>query len=230
MLKVFPLVVLLAASAALLSSQTTSPGTVQATGIVTNSVNPDQAQLDVSVITQGSTAQQASQQNAAQTTTVLNALKQTLGVSGTVQTINYSVYPRYSNSPGQNDVVVGYTASNTVLVTTNNLNLAGPLIDTANQAGASTVSNLTFGLQNPEPYKQQALSAAAKQAQAHATAIAAGLGAKTGAIVSAQEAAATSIYPVLAAGSAASSGTPTPVQTGTVSVSATVTITVQLLQ
>jgi hypothetical protein len=128
---------------------------------------------------------------------------------------------------GQSNTVVGYTASNTVRATSNNLTLAGPLIDTANQAGASSVGNLSFSLQNSDPYYQQALSAAAKQAQAHAAAIAAGLGAKTGAVVSAQEGASIS-YPVVAAGTANSAQT--PVLTGTVSVSATVTITVQLVQ
>src|ERR1035437_5901258 len=139
------------ALAGIAPAQTTAPGTVQATGTVTLSVNPDQAQLDVSVITQGSTAQQAAQQNATQTTTVINALKQVLGASGTVQTVSYSGYPNYSSTPGQYNVVTGYTASNTVRVTTNDLTQPGPLIDTANQAGASSVSNLTFGLQNPDP-------------------------------------------------------------------------------
>ena len=77
-------------------------------------------------------------------------------------------------------MIIGYTASNTVEVTTYDLSLIGKLIDTANQAGANSVGNLSFGLQNPEPVTEQALGQAAKQAQAHANAIAAGLGAKTG--------------------------------------------------
>ena len=222
------LIALLAAgfAAASYSSAQTAPGTIQASGTFTLAVNPDQVQLDVSVLTQGTTAQQAAQQNATQTTTVINALKQVLGSSGTVQTINYSVYPRYNNVPGQNDVIIGYTASNTVRVTSADLTLPGPLIDTANQAGSSTVGNLSFGLRNSEPYIQQALTAASRQAQARASVIAAGLGGKTGAVVSAQQSSASS--PIFAPGIA--SGAQTPVLTGTVSVSATVTVTVQLMQ
>jgi uncharacterized protein YggE len=52
------------------------------------------------------------------------------------------------------------------------------------------------------------------------------LGAKTGAVVSAQEGG--SVSPVLIAGAAAA--VPTPIQTGQVSVTASVTITVQLAQ
>jgi hypothetical protein len=213
------------AAAAIASAQTSAAGTVQATGNVTLSVNPDQVQLDVSVITEGSTAQQTAQLNATQTTAVINALKQVLGSSGSLQTINYSVYPRYSTAVGQSQTIVGYTASNTVRVTSNDLTLPGTLIDTANQAGASTVGNLTFGLQNPDPYRQQALTAAAKQAQAHAVAIASGFGSKTGAVISAQESSAAS--PILVG---IASGSATPVLTGTVSVSGTVTVTVQLSQ
>ena len=212
--------------AGVLAAQT-SPGTVQATGNSSLPVKPDQATLDVSVITQGTTAQQAADANASQTTAVINALKQALGASGSVQTVSYSVYARYSNVPGQNDVIVGYTASNTVRLTTNDLTKVGSLIDTANQAGANSVGSLGFGLQDPEPYKLQALTAASKQALTHASAIASGLGGKTGSVVSAQEGA--TYAPVVTSGAGAAMSV-TPVQTGTVTVTATVTITVQLVQ
>ena len=121
--------------------------------------------------------------------------------------------------------ITGYTATNTVQVTTANLNLVGPLIDAANGAGANNINGPTYSLQNPDPYHQQALTAATKQALAHATAIAAGLGVKTGAVISAQEGGGT--VPVLLAASATSG---TPIQTGTVSVTANVTVTVALVQ
>lgn len=215
------------AAAAPLPAQTQTAGTIQATGNASLSVNPDQASIDVSVITQGATAQQAAQQNATQANTVIGALKQVLGSSGTIQTVSYSVYPTYSSTPGQSSQIVGYTVSNTVRATTTDLTLPGPLIDAANQAGAGSVGNLSFSLQNPEPYEEQALTAAAKQAQAHAAAIAAGLGVKAGGIVSAQEGSQT--IPIVMPTTAAAAGS-TPIQSGPVTVSATVTITVQLTQ
>jgi uncharacterized protein YggE len=205
----------------------TSPGAIQAIGSASISVNPDQAQLNVGVVTQGATAQDAGQQNAALTTTVLNALKGVLGTAGTIQTVSYSISPRYSTTQGQTSVIIGYTASNTVQVTSTDLSLIGRLIDTANQAGANSVGNLSFSLQNPEPVMEQALGQAAKQAQAHANAIAAGLGAKIGVVRSAQEGA--TATPILVSG-VLSATAPTPIQTGTVSVTANVTISVQLIQ
>jgi uncharacterized protein YggE len=224
--RLLSLLISLPLAVAALLAQTT-PGAIQAIGSATISVNPDQAQLYVGVVTQSTTAQDAGQQNATLTTTVLNALNAVLGKAGTIQTISYSISPRYSTTTGQTSVIIGYTASNTVEVTSTDLTLIGRLIDSANQAGANSVGNLSFSLQNPEPVMEQALGQAAKQAQAHANAIAGGLGAKTGVVISAQEGA--SVTPVLAPG-VANAAAITPIQTGTVSVTANVTINVQLIQ
>jgi uncharacterized protein len=220
------LLLLLPLTTAGLLGQTAAAGTIQATGTGTVNVKPDQVQLDVSVITQGSTASQAGQQNASQTSAMIAALQRVLGSAGSIETIGYSVYPRYNNTAGQTPTIVGYTAQNTVRVTSMDLTITGPLIDAANQAGAGSVGSLSFGLQDSEPSRLQALSQAGKQAQAHAAAIAAGLGAKAGAVISAVEGSSVSVLPVNGIGAGATS---TPVLTGTVTVSAAVTITVQLL-
>ena len=205
-----------------LAAQT--PGTIQATGTASINVKPDQAQLSLSIVTDAATAQQAAQQNATLSNAVIVALSGVLANSGSVQTVGYSLYPRYSN--GQNPSIIGYTASNSLQVTTTDLNLPGKLIDTANQAGANSIGGLSFGLQNSDPARQQALTAASKQALAHAAAIAAGLGARAGAVLSAQEGSTVTPISSLAPGVSSS----TPVVTGTVSVSATVTVTTQLTQ
>jgi uncharacterized protein len=198
--------------------------TIQAQGTATLAASPDEAQITVSVITNGPTAQAAAQANAATSTAVQNALK-ALNPAPMMQTIGYSVYPQYTGA----QILTGYTASNSIQVTALDLSTIGSLIDTANQAGANSVSGITFGLQNPDPVKQQALTQAAKQARAHADAIAAGLGGKSGAVVSAVEG--STYTPVYAGGVVAgSAAVPTPVQTGQVSVTANVTITFQFTQ
>jgi uncharacterized protein YggE len=198
--------------------------TIQATGNASVAATPDQAQFTVTVITQGTSAQNAGTANATQTTTLINALKSALGTNGSLQTIGYSISPQYTN--GSPPAIVGYTATNTVQVTDFNLSNIGSLIDTANQSGGSNISGINFGLQNPDPYVQQALGLAAKQALAHAGAIAGGLGAKAGQIVSALEG--TTYTPVVS--STGPVAVSTPVQTGTIQVSASVTVTVLLTQ
>ena len=209
---------------AVLAAQTTGSRTVQANGSATLTANPDQAQIDVGVVTVGATAQDSAQQNATQTTAVLNAVKAILGGNGTIQTISYYVQPRYTNTTPSN--ITGYTTSNTVRVTTLDLSIIGKLIDAANQAGANSVSGLSFGLQDPDPLVQQALTQATKQALAHAAAIASGLGGKVASVISAQEG--SSYTPLVISGPTASAGVSTPVQTGTVNVYATVTIVAAL--
>jgi uncharacterized protein len=218
------LVVALCCYSAALMAQTTA-ASVQATGTATIYVQPDQAQLTVSVTTTGTTATTAGQQNANLTVAVTQAITSVLGASGSIQTVSYSVYPQYNNgTPTQPSTIIGYSATNTFQVTMTDLTLIGRIIDTANQAGATSVGSLTLGLQNPSPSMQQALAAASKQALSNAGAIASGLGGKTGAVISAQQSSAyTPVVGVIGAAPAA-----TPVQTGPVSVSATVTVTVLL--
>ncbi len=103
--------------------------TVQASGSATITVTPDQASIDVGVITTATTAQDSAQQNATQTTGVLNAVKAVLGANGTVQTLYYSVSPRYAPNTS---TISGYTTNNTLRVVTTDLSIIGRLIDAAN--------------------------------------------------------------------------------------------------
>ncbi len=213
-------------------AQTQPTNSIQASGSATISgITPDQVQLTVGVVTSAKTAQDAATQNAAAANAVIAAIQQKIGGNGSVQTTGYSLSPQYNGGTNVTPATItGYTATNTVQVTvtgTANLNLVGPVIDAANQAGANNISGPSYGLQNSDPYVQQALTAAAKQALSHASAIAAGLGGKAGAVISAQEGSA--VTPVVGMLAAAGANA-TPIQTGTVSVSATVTVTVALAQ
>lgn len=224
-----PLIILLSGflGAVALTAQVLPPtsvtSTIQAQGSATISVKPDQAQLIVSVSTDGTTAADASQKNATIANQLLAALNQTVDGNGTVQTIGYAINVRYSN--GSNPSVIGYTAVNTIQITTGDLSHLGNLIDTAVNNGANNIGALSFSLHDPEPQTQQALTAATKQALAHAAAIAAGTGRSVGPVVSAVQGG--GVVPVVYTG-ALGAATVTPIQTGYSTVSATVTVTVQL--
>lgn len=75
---------------------------VQATGEATVSASPDQALIEIGVISQGSTAVAASAQNAGQTSAVLDDLAKLLGGSRKLRTTSYSVRPNYQHpKPGR---------------------------------------------------------------------------------------------------------------------------------
>lgn len=210
-------------------AQTSAGRVVRAVGRASVSVKPDQVKLNVGVVTQADTAQAAASQNASQLEAVLNQIRPVLGAGSDLQTINYSITPNYRYPQGQPAVLTGYTATNTVEVTTSDLSIVGKVIDTASQAGANSVQSLRFGIKDEDPVRAQALGMAAKQARAHADAIAGGLGARTGAVISAQEGVSVSPLPVDTRALAGATPT-TPIETGVVTVSATVTVDMELIQ
>jgi uncharacterized protein YggE len=206
----------------------TSVRVVRAVGTSTLSAKPDQVKVDIGVVTTASTAQEAAAQNASRTDAVIAAIQKVLGSSGDIQTIAYSVTPNYKQPlPGSTEapVLTGFTVTNIIEVTSSALGSIGSIIDAATQAGANSVQSLRFGIKDDEPLRAQALSSAAKEARAHAEAIAGGLGLRLGAVSYAQEGA--QVIPVQTTAGAASA---TPVIPGLVQVSATVTADFELVQ
>jgi uncharacterized protein YggE len=201
---------------------------VGASGQATVSVKPDQAKLDVGVVTRAATAQDAAAQNASQVDAVLTQLRNVLGAAADIKTVGYSLSAVYTYPQGAPPVLTGYSASNTVEITITDLSLIGRTIDAASQAGANNVQGLRFGVQDEDPVRLQALGLATKQAKAHAQAIASGLGGSLGNVVLAQEGGGIAITPLTAAPVAAAATT-TPIETGLFQIQATVSIQVELL-
>jgi uncharacterized protein len=218
--------------APLLGAQTLAPTRViRATGTGTVSTKPDQAKVNVGVITTAPTADEASSQNATQVDNVIKALTAVLGSSSPIRTISYSITPNYRNQPNQPQTITGYTATNTLEVTISNLNIVGKVVDAAARTGgANQISGLRFLLTNADAATQAALSAAAKQARSHAESIASGLGGRIGSVLAASEGG--SSVPIVYADTrlgATGANTPTPIETGTLDVRATVTVDVEYL-
>jgi uncharacterized protein YggE len=161
---------------------------VLATGEGIISVKPDQAVVEIGVTSHGASAAAAAAQNAKQTENCLAELGRLLGAGKKLRTTNYSVRPDYQYpKPGGTPTVTGYTATNVVEVTIDDLTLVNKVIDTATQSGANVVQKLQFQLKNRAAVRAQALRQAAEQARISADAIAAGLGVKVVRVMSAEE-------------------------------------------
>ena len=220
------LLILLMVAACGLPAQPSRSPFVRAAGQATVSVNPDLARIAFSVVTQAPTAQAASSQNATQVSSLIGQLQALLGSGASIKTINYSLTPNYVfPRDGGIPTLTGYTASNTVEVTTGDLGNVGRVIDTGIQAGANQVSGLQFGLKDDQPARTQALKLATAQAKVRADAMAAGAGMHTGAYHSIEEGVAVRA-PVLGTGAA---GPSTPIVSGRVDVEATVTVEIDLV-
>ena len=199
---------------------------ITAVGQASVSVTPDMALVDLGVATQAATAQDASQQNAAQAGTVIGALQALLGTTASIKTISYSVSPVYNNpGGGQNATIIGYLVTNIVEARLTDLTLVGKVIDTAIQSGANRVQGVSFGLQDNTASVAQALKTAASSALSQAAAIASGLNVHTGAVLHASEGVNTA-YPTGV--SPIAGGASTPIETGMVVIQASVTIEVAI--
>jgi uncharacterized protein YggE len=206
---------------------------VRASGEATVTAQPDRAQISIGVINQAPTAQEASSQNAMQTKQALEAIKHVLGSSGEVKTSSYSIAPDYQYPKnGGPPKISGYRASNTVLVTINDLALVGKVIDVATGSGANNVQNISFSLQNEEAVRAQALAEAAGKARANAEAIARALNLHVVGVLEAQTTEAPRlrpyVMPMAQTVAMKAADVPTPIEAGTLDIRASVTVTLQV--
>jgi uncharacterized protein YggE len=202
---------------------------VRTSGTASVFVSPDQVIVDASVMTQAMTAQDAASQDATQVANVLAALGKLLGSGADIKTVNYYVAPVYKYPPnGGTPTLTGYSATNTIEITLNMLNLAGAVIDTATQAGATSVAGLRFALTDSEPSRLQALKTATAQAKSHADAIAGALGKTVGTVVSIEEGSTVSVQPLIAGIGAGAAAPTTPVEPGLIQVQASVVLQADL--
>ena len=205
---------------------------ISVTGEATVKVSPDQAQINIGVITQAQSAQTASAQNAQKLDATIAALRRVLGPGAEIKTVNYSLMPnyRYPREGGQ-PTIDGYTASNTVEVKTNDMTQVGKIIDAATQSGANNIQSLQFTLKDEQAVRAQALREASLKAKAKAEAIASALSLKVVRVLRIEESGQVRPIPMYArAEMAQAASAPTPIEPGTIEVQATVTLTVEIAQ
>ena len=199
---------------------------VRASGEGIVSVRPDQVKVRLSVTTNANTAAEAADLNASETTKVMGALRQALGANTEIRTTGYSLGQRYNPDLRRND---GFTATNSIEVTVNDLSMAGRAIDTAAGAGATTIGGIQFTLKDSAPARAQALRLATMQAKANAEAIASGLGKSLGTVMVAQEGSSVTVSPIdIRTTAGVGAAVPTPVEAGNVDVRAYVAVEAEM--
>lgn len=118
------------------------------------------------------------------------AIKQALldaGVQETeINTDSINIYANYDYSDNT-EVIVGYTANNSLSVRTMDIDNVGALIDAAFAAGANTLDNVQFTVQDDSEAREQALTKAVEDARRKADVLAAAVGMQVTAIESIAE-------------------------------------------
>jgi uncharacterized protein YggE len=207
-----------------------TPPSIRVSGEAMVTAQPDQARIDIGVTTQAQTAQAAAANNAQRLETVLAELRQALGSDAEIKTVSYSLNPDYRYpKEGGRPTITGYTATNVVRVTLNNLTRVGQAIDVATQSGANQIQRLQFTLKDEQAAQSQALRAAAVKAKAQAEALAQALGLKITRVLSVVEGGG-GVQPIIRDVMLARAGAavPTPVEPGAIEAHATVTLTLEI--
>jgi uncharacterized protein YggE len=193
--------------------------TVNGTGSVISI--PDTATLSLGVTTQGKTAAAAFSANSTDMAKVIAALKSAGVAAKDIQTQLVSLSPRMNNA---GDQIVGYTAFNSVNVTSHDLTRAGALIDAAVAAGADTVNGPSLTRSDSDAQYRAALKAAVADAQKKAEALAEAGHFTVGAVQSITENSASQPIPLVGATDKVSAPS-APIEPGTQRVDAVVTVT-----
>jgi uncharacterized protein YggE len=190
-------------------------------------VEPDQAEIDIGVVSQAGNAPDAGRQNADRVARVLAEVKKIVGPGDEIKTASYSLNPTYRTPQGGKPEIVGYTATNVLRIKTSALPNVGRIIDAAMQAGANSMRRLIFTLKDEQTAQLQALRLASGKAKAKAEEMAAALGLKIVKILAVTEGerGARPLFLSRSAGAQEALAAPTPVESGTIEVRSSVTLT-----
>lgn len=193
---------------------------------------PDRAILDFGVVTRAETASAATQQNGARMTSVLAAVRRSLGPRARIGTGTYALRTEYApHRDGVEPRIVAYVASNIVRLETDELSRLGEIIDGAIEAGSNQVQRIAFALSDPAKARRSALREAVLQARNDAETMASALNVKLGAVQSISNQEMGPVRPFMQEAMVAR-GAPstTPIEPGQVSVHARVVLRVQIVR
>jgi len=140
---------------------------------------PDVAYVNLGVQSDGQTARQAMDANSTAMAAAIDAIKKTGIPENNIRTTGINLTPLMSQPrPGDQapPAVVGYRATNSVVVTVENVARVGDVLDAAVTAGANTAGGVRFAIKDENALRQRALQSAGQAARAKADAIASSLG------------------------------------------------------
>jgi uncharacterized protein YggE len=165
-----------------------TPGlTVVGTGTV--EADPDVAYLSLGVDLKADNAAAVVADATGKMESLLAALKAAGVADADIRTAGYNLWveQRYDPQTGQPTGVIDYHVVHTVRVTVHDLGKVGTLLSAAVEAGANTVSEVSFSVADPDKLATQARQKAIADAQQRAQEMAQAMGITLGKVVSVSE-------------------------------------------
>jgi len=205
----------LAGSGALQAATSNTDTGISVSGTGKVQAKPDIATSSIGIEVTGSSLADATSQANTKMSAVIDKIK-SLGVADKdIQTTSYNVQP-ITDQPkeGATPKVTGYRINNQVSVTVRKIDDLGKILDAAVAAGANSIYGVSFSVDDPTPYQQQARAAAVKDAQDKAAQLAKAGGLTLGKIISINEGGASPSPVFRAAAAPVGGGGSVPVETG----------------
>lgn len=189
----------------------------------------DELQMKIGVITLAKTAEEALLENSTKMQNVIANLEQLNLTGPDYETSHFSINPTYTVCPPNpphdwKASINGYEVTNTLLIHTPKLDMAGKIIDLANQAGANSITDIRFGLRSPRDYWTEVLAAAGANAVQDAQAIAKSTGVQLVRVLSITLNHTQVHSPQLHIATSNRGGSAPPIEPGEVSLTANVTV------
>lgn len=206
------------------------PRTVSVTASGTAKARPDTAAITIGVATEGASAREALDANTAAMVQVIEALKAEGLEQKDIQTVNFSVHPRYHHDrDGAAPRIIGYRVVNSARITVRQLDRLGVILDEVVTRGSNEIGSIEFMIEDPAALRDEARRAAITNAKRMAGVYAEAVGARIGKVLTiAERAEQQPPRPVfLRATSEARSGE-VPIEAGEHSVRVDVTVTWEL--
>ncbi len=161
--------------------------TISMAGKAESKETPDEAVAYISVQTKHKDVVETQKQNKEKMNAVIAALKE-LGLKDkNLQTDNYNIYQdRQWDYEGKKYIDNGYQVSHRLVVTTQDIEFVGKVLDTAVKAGANNVDNIQFKLSDKKQKEVELrlLAEATKDAYARAETLAEAAGMNLGKVLS----------------------------------------------
>lgn len=154
---------------------------------------PDVAEFSFSVNEKGASVEVAQTAATNKMNAAIDFLKNNGIEEKDIKTTGYNAYPQYEYTTCTGMVcvneqkLIGYEVSQTLTVTVRDTAKAGELLSGVGKAGITNISGLTFKVDDPEKFKQEARLMAIEKAKAQAEVLAKGLGVKLKGVVSFSE-------------------------------------------
>lgn len=139
--------------------------TISVTGEGRLYAKPDIAQIVIGVESRAPTAKEAASKNSGDMSEVMAVLKEMGIAEEDIQTVDYSIRAEMYYPEGEEPKVIGYVVTNAVQVKMRDLNLVGDLLDRVTEAGANNIYGITFTIEDPRPFQEQAREMAVADAR-----------------------------------------------------------------